>query len=49
MDDQVTGTRLGAVGDRDRGTLLDDAQLDEVVPDATGQLCRSTPPKSPAP
>jgi hypothetical protein len=39
-DDQVTGTRLGAVGDRDRdcATAGDDAEGHQVVADAAGQL-----------
>ena len=37
-DDQVTSTRPGSVGDADRGTTGDDAQLDEVVADPAGQL-----------
>ena len=36
--DQVAGAGLGAVGDADRGPGLDDAQGDEVVADAAGQL-----------
>ena len=37
-DDQVPGAGPGAVGDRDRGPVLDDAQGDEVVADAAVQL-----------
>ena len=37
-DDQVPGAGPGAVGDRDRGPVLDDAHGDEVVADAAVQL-----------
>ena len=37
-DDQVAGAGLGAVGDGDGGAGLDDAQGDEVLADAAGQL-----------
>ena len=37
-DDQVAGAGPGAVGDGHRGAVLDDAQRDEVVADAAGQL-----------
>jgi hypothetical protein len=37
-DDQVARAGLGAVGDADRGTCLDDAEADQVVADAAGQL-----------
>ena len=37
-DDQVAGAGPGAVGDGDRGAVLDDAEGDEVVADAAGQL-----------
>jgi hypothetical protein len=36
--DQVARAGLGAVGDADRGAICDDAELDEVVADAAGQL-----------
>ena len=37
-DDQVTGAGPGAVGDGDRGPVLDDAEGDEVVADPAVQL-----------
>ena len=36
--DQVAGAGLGAIGDADRGPFGDDAQGDEVLADAAGQL-----------
>ena len=37
-DDQVTGAGPGAVGDGDRGPVLDDAEGDEVLADPAVQL-----------
>ena len=37
-DDQVTGAGFRAVGDADRGAVLDDAETDQVVADAAGQF-----------
>ena len=37
-DDQVAAAGRGAVGDGDRGAGLDDAEADQVVADAAGQL-----------
>ena len=37
-EDQVAGAGLGAIGDADRGAVLDDAQDDELVADPAGQL-----------